>query len=188
MGALGGFGRSQARRIDPQSIRVTFDDVAGIDEVKARAGRDRRFPALSGALPAAGRPDAARRAVVRAAGNGQDVAGPRGGRRGSGGVLLDRGVGVHRGDRGGRRGAGARSVRQGQGGGAGDHLHRRARRDRPLASGLGRDHRCQRRARADARSDLDRDGRVRVQPGGGGAGRDQPSGDPRPGPAAPGPV
>ncbi len=35
MGALGGFGRSQARRVDPESIRVTFDDVAGIDEAKA---------------------------------------------------------------------------------------------------------------------------------------------------------
>ncbi len=35
MGALGGFGRSQARRVDPQQIRVTFDDVAGIDEAKS---------------------------------------------------------------------------------------------------------------------------------------------------------
>ncbi len=35
MGALGNFGRSQARRVDPTQIRVTFDDVAGIDEVKA---------------------------------------------------------------------------------------------------------------------------------------------------------
>ncbi len=35
MGALGNFGRSQARRADPDSIRVTFDDVAGIDEAKA---------------------------------------------------------------------------------------------------------------------------------------------------------
>ena len=34
-GALGNFGRSQARRIDPEKIRVTFDDVAGIDEAKA---------------------------------------------------------------------------------------------------------------------------------------------------------
>jgi cell division protease FtsH len=33
-GALGGFGRSQARRVDPEKIRVTFDDVAGIDEAK----------------------------------------------------------------------------------------------------------------------------------------------------------
>jgi cell division protease FtsH len=35
MGALGAFGRSQARRVDPDRIRVTFDDVAGIDEAKA---------------------------------------------------------------------------------------------------------------------------------------------------------
>jgi cell division protease FtsH len=34
MGALGQFGRSRARRVDPQSIRVTFADVAGIDEAK----------------------------------------------------------------------------------------------------------------------------------------------------------
>ena len=35
LGGLGQFGRSQARRVDPQKIRVTFDDVAGIDEAKA---------------------------------------------------------------------------------------------------------------------------------------------------------
>jgi cell division protease FtsH len=35
LGGLGAFGRSQARRVDPQAIRVTFDDVAGIDEAKA---------------------------------------------------------------------------------------------------------------------------------------------------------
>ena len=35
MGALGNFGRSQARRVDPEKIRVTFKDVAGIDEAKA---------------------------------------------------------------------------------------------------------------------------------------------------------
>jgi cell division protease FtsH len=34
MGALGSFGRSSARRVDPETIRVTFDDVAGIDEAK----------------------------------------------------------------------------------------------------------------------------------------------------------
>jgi ATPase family protein associated with various cellular activities (AAA) len=34
-GALGNFGRSQARRVDPATIRVTFADVAGIDEAKA---------------------------------------------------------------------------------------------------------------------------------------------------------
>jgi cell division protease FtsH len=35
MGALGNFGRSRARRVDPETIRVTFADVAGIDEAKA---------------------------------------------------------------------------------------------------------------------------------------------------------
>jgi cell division protease FtsH len=35
LGGLGNFGRSQARRVDPEKIRVTFDDVAGIDEAKA---------------------------------------------------------------------------------------------------------------------------------------------------------
>ena len=44
LGGLGNFGRSQARRVDPEKIRVTFDDVAGIDEAKARADRDRRLP------------------------------------------------------------------------------------------------------------------------------------------------
>jgi cell division protease FtsH len=34
-GALGNFGRSQARRVNPEQIRVTFADVAGIDEAKA---------------------------------------------------------------------------------------------------------------------------------------------------------
>jgi cell division protease FtsH len=35
LGGLGQFGRSQARRADPEKIRVMFDDVAGIDEAKA---------------------------------------------------------------------------------------------------------------------------------------------------------
>ncbi len=35
MGALANFGRSKARRVDPATIRVTFADVAGIDEAKS---------------------------------------------------------------------------------------------------------------------------------------------------------
>jgi cell division protease FtsH len=35
LGGLSAFGRSQARRVDPASIQVTFADVAGIDEAKA---------------------------------------------------------------------------------------------------------------------------------------------------------
>ena len=35
LGGLGNFGASKARRVDPARIRVTFADVAGIDEAKA---------------------------------------------------------------------------------------------------------------------------------------------------------
>jgi cell division protease FtsH len=58
MGALGAFGRSQARRIDPEKIRVTFADVAGIDEAKAELAevvdflRDPgRYTRLGGRMP-----------------------------------------------------------------------------------------------------------------------------------------
>ena len=58
MGALGGFGRSSARRADPEKIRVTFDDVAGIDEAKAELSeivdflRDpERYGRLGGRIP-----------------------------------------------------------------------------------------------------------------------------------------
>jgi cell division protease FtsH len=58
MGALGNFGRSQARKVDPETIRVTFDDVAGIDEAKAELSeivdflRDPdRYGRLGGRMP-----------------------------------------------------------------------------------------------------------------------------------------
>jgi cell division protease FtsH len=58
MGALGNFGRSQARRVDPEKIRVTFDDVAGIDEAKAELTEivdflrsPERYERLGGRMP-----------------------------------------------------------------------------------------------------------------------------------------
>jgi cell division protease FtsH len=58
MGALGSFGRSQARRIDPEKIRVTFKDVAGIDEAKAELSEivdflrnPERYGRLGGRMP-----------------------------------------------------------------------------------------------------------------------------------------
>jgi len=57
-GALGAFGRSRARRVDPQTVRVTFADVAGIDEAKAELSeivdflRDPdRYSRLGGRMP-----------------------------------------------------------------------------------------------------------------------------------------
>jgi cell division protease FtsH len=58
LGGLGNFGRSQARRVDPQSIMVTFDDVAGIDEAKAELTEivdflknPERYQKLGGRMP-----------------------------------------------------------------------------------------------------------------------------------------
>jgi cell division protease FtsH len=58
MGALGNFGRSQARRVDPEKIRVTFADVAGIDEAKAELSEivdflrtPERYGRLGGRMP-----------------------------------------------------------------------------------------------------------------------------------------
>jgi cell division protease FtsH len=58
LGGLGNFGRSQARRVDPQTIRVTFDDVAGIDEAKAELNEivdflktPDRYEKLGGRMP-----------------------------------------------------------------------------------------------------------------------------------------
>ncbi|MEA2315666.1 MAG: cell division protease FtsH [Solirubrobacteraceae bacterium] len=58
MGALGNFARSRARRADPSKIRVTFDDVAGIDEAKSELTeiigflRDpERYSRLGGRMP-----------------------------------------------------------------------------------------------------------------------------------------
>jgi cell division protease FtsH len=58
LGGLGNFSRSQARRVDPEKIRVTFDDVAGIDEAKAELAEivdflqtPERYQKLGGRIP-----------------------------------------------------------------------------------------------------------------------------------------
>jgi cell division protease FtsH len=58
LGGLGNFGRSQARRVDPEKIRVTFADVAGIDEAKAELTEivdflrsPERYERLGGRMP-----------------------------------------------------------------------------------------------------------------------------------------
>ncbi|HTC73240.1 MAG TPA: ATP-dependent zinc metalloprotease FtsH [Solirubrobacteraceae bacterium] len=58
LGGLGNFGKSQARRVDPEKIRVTFADVAGINEAKAELSEivdflrtPERYGRLGGRMP-----------------------------------------------------------------------------------------------------------------------------------------
>jgi cell division protease FtsH len=58
LSGLGQFGRSQARRVDPKQIRITFDDVAGIDEAKGELTEivdflktPERYQRLGGRIP-----------------------------------------------------------------------------------------------------------------------------------------
>jgi cell division protease FtsH len=57
-GMLGAFGRSRARRYEPSGVKVTFDDVAGIEEAKAELAEvvdflrnPERYQKLGGRIP-----------------------------------------------------------------------------------------------------------------------------------------
>ena len=137
MGALGNFGRSQARRIDPETIRVTFADVAGIDEAKGELTEivdflrsPERYRRLGGRMPhgvlLSGAPGTGKTLLARAVAGEAHAAFFSI----SASEFIEAIVGV-----------GASRVRdlfeKARGGRAGDHLHRRARRDRTLTPGLG---------------------------------------------------
>ncbi len=92
-----GVGKSRARVYAEKDTKVTFDDVAGVDEAKDELQRGRRLPEGPRAVRTAGRACAQGRAAGRPAGHGQDAARPRRGRRGGRPVLLDQRLGV-RGD------------------------------------------------------------------------------------------
>ena len=116
MGALGNFGRSRARRVEGGEQKVTFNDVAGIDESKAELTEivdflknPEKYQKLGGRIPRgvllSGRPGTGKTLLARAVAGEAERA-----------VLLDQRVGVRRGDRRHRRLARARPLQAGQGG------------------------------------------------------------------------
>ncbi len=60
-----GFGKSKAKLLTEAHGRVTFEDVAGIDEAKEDLQEIVEFSARSAEIPAAGRAHSARRAACR---------------------------------------------------------------------------------------------------------------------------
>ena len=81
-GALTGLGRSRAKRYDASAQRVTFEDVAGIDEAEEELVEIVDFLRNPDRYRRLGGGDPQGRAAVGAARDGQDAAGPRRGRRG----------------------------------------------------------------------------------------------------------
>jgi cell division protease FtsH len=95
---LGAFGRSRASRYQPSADRVTFADVAGIDEAKEELSEvvdflrsPEKYRRLGGRIPTA--------CCSRARRNRQDAPRARRRRRGERPVLLDCSFRVRRGDR-----------------------------------------------------------------------------------------
>ena len=83
------FGKSRARLLSMQQKKVTFKDVAGVDELPRKQLKEIiEFPARGAEVPAARRAHTKRRAAGRASGHRQDAAGPRGRRRSQCAVLL----------------------------------------------------------------------------------------------------
>ena len=98
---------------------------------QGRPRGDRRVPARSAEIPAAGRQDPARRAAGRPSRHRQDAACARHRRRGQRALLHHLRLGLRRDVRRRRRLPRARHVRPGQEERALHHLHRRDRRGRP---------------------------------------------------------
>jgi cell division protease FtsH len=117
MGGLGGgllsIGRSRAKLVAETDVKVTFADVAGVDEAKEELHEIVDFLKKPERVHPARRTHPKRHPAGRPARHRQDAAGARGGRRGRGAVLLHQRRGVRRDVRRRRRGPRARPVRAG---------------------------------------------------------------------------
>jgi cell division protease FtsH len=122
-GGLTTIGKSNAKVYVEKDTSVTFEDVAGVDEAK---GELQEIVSFLRAPDSYGRLGARiPKGILLPAWDRQDLAGPRGRRRGKRAVLFHQWVRIHRDVRRRRRGAGARLVRKSPAGGTGDYLHRR---------------------------------------------------------------
>ena len=128
-----GFGKSRAKMLTEAHGRVTFEDVAGVDEAKQDLQEIVEFLRDPGKYPAARRADSARRAAGRTSRHRQDADRARGSRRSQCAVLHDFRLRLRRDVRRRRRQPCPRHVRAGQEECALHHLHRRNRRGRPAS-------------------------------------------------------
>ena len=180
------FGKSRAKRMSVDSPKITFRDVAGVDEaveelheIKEFLENPKKFQALGARIPKGvllyGPPGTGKTLLARA------VAGEAGVPffSISGSDFVEMFVGVGASPR-------ARPLRAGQAELALHHLHGRDRRRR--APPRRRPRRRARRARADAQPAARRDGRLRDEGQHHPHRRHQPARHPRPRAAAPGPL
>ncbi len=180
------FGKSRAKRMAVDQPKITFKDVAGVDEavqelheIKDFLENPKKFQALGARIPKGvllfGPPGTGKTLLARAVAGEAGV--PFFSISGSDFVEMFVGVGASR----------VRDLfEQAKQNSALHHLHRRDRRRRPPSR--RRYGRRPRRARADAEPVAGRDGRLRDEGQHHPDGRHQPARHPRPGAAAPGPL
>ena len=139
-GGLMSIGKSRAKVYVEKDTKVTFTDVAGVDEAKFELQEVVSFLQGSQELRPARRACSQRDSAGRAARHRQDPARPSGGRRGRGRVLFHFRLRIRRDVRRRRRRSRPRPVRAGAEGGALHHLHRRTRcaRAQPLTRRIRR--------------------------------------------------